>query len=275
MSVIDADRNHSLAIRIDGRVWTWGGNASGQIGDGGTSSRLSPFQVPGVPASQAIGGGFRASYAIDNEGVVWSWGDNSDGQLGDNTTTSHSLAARIPSPANDDFFRLSGTDTRPDVFSFNPAFGVTPITQTGSNVITVGGLRNGVSSPVTVTGGEVSINGGAFSAVGASVVNGNTVQVRAMSSSAFSTTDAGNGHHRRGHRPLIHVLCADTPRCDGTFSKATGGGGEWAQFHTNARWQHRRGRVQRQWAIGQWHDIFVAAIARDRWLVRCGINRLG
>ena len=144
--------------------------------------------MPGVPASQAIGGGFRASYAIDNEGVVWSWGDNSDGQLGDNTTTSHSLAARIPSPANDDFFRLSGTDTRPDVFSFNPAFGVTPITQTGSNVITVGGLRNGVSSPVTVTGGEVSINGGAFSAVGASVVNGNTVQVRAMSSSAFSTT---------------------------------------------------------------------------------------
>ena len=185
---IDADRSHSLARKSDGSVWTWGSNANGQIGDGGISNRLSPFQVLGVPASQAIGAGFRASYAIDNEGVVWSWGDNADGQLGDNTTTSHSLAARIPSPANDDFFRLSGTDTRPEVFSFNPAFGVTPNTQVASNTITVSGLRNGVSSPVTVTGGEVSINGGAFSAAAAFVVNGTTVQARALSSSAFSTT---------------------------------------------------------------------------------------
>ena len=35
---------HTAAIKTDGTLWTWGLNTSGQLGDGTTSSRLSPIQ---------------------------------------------------------------------------------------------------------------------------------------------------------------------------------------------------------------------------------------
>jgi alpha-tubulin suppressor-like RCC1 family protein len=39
---------HSLALGPDGRVWAWGRNDHGQLGDGTTTDRLSPVAVPGL-----------------------------------------------------------------------------------------------------------------------------------------------------------------------------------------------------------------------------------
>ena len=39
---------HGLAVRSDGTVWTWGANGFGQLGDGTTTSRSAPAQVPGL-----------------------------------------------------------------------------------------------------------------------------------------------------------------------------------------------------------------------------------
>jgi len=39
---------HSLALGPDGRVWTWGRNNHGQLGDGTTLDRLSPVVVPAL-----------------------------------------------------------------------------------------------------------------------------------------------------------------------------------------------------------------------------------
>jgi hypothetical protein len=38
---------HSLGIRANGTVWTWGSNSSGQLGDGTTTNRSSPVSVIG------------------------------------------------------------------------------------------------------------------------------------------------------------------------------------------------------------------------------------
>ena len=38
---------HTLAIKTDGTLWTWGSNSSGQLGDNTTSSRSSPILVTG------------------------------------------------------------------------------------------------------------------------------------------------------------------------------------------------------------------------------------
>ncbi|WPB82003.1 hypothetical protein KYC5002_23175 [Archangium violaceum] len=38
----------TLAVKQGGTVWAWGWNAYGQIGDGTTTERLSPVQVPGL-----------------------------------------------------------------------------------------------------------------------------------------------------------------------------------------------------------------------------------
>ncbi|MBL8519890.1 MAG: S8 family serine peptidase [Betaproteobacteria bacterium] len=191
-----AGRSHSMIRRQDGTVWAWGANSVGQVGDGTfakpgeetAANRLSPVQVIGLAPSQRIGAGWRSSFSIDTDGVLWSWGENPYGQLGNGTLDTALLAARVPSPGNDDYFYLTGIDTRPSVFAFNPAFGVLPNSTAISNTIVVSGLRNMVSATVQVTGGEVSINGGPFTASPANVVNGNSVTVRTLSSSAFSTT---------------------------------------------------------------------------------------
>lgn len=39
---------HAFARTRDGKVWAWGRNKSGQLGDGSTTNRLSPIQIPGL-----------------------------------------------------------------------------------------------------------------------------------------------------------------------------------------------------------------------------------
>ncbi len=45
---IGAGRLHSLALDASGRVWAWGFNGAGQLGDGTQLDRLTPVQVQGV-----------------------------------------------------------------------------------------------------------------------------------------------------------------------------------------------------------------------------------
>ncbi|HEX6186616.1 MAG TPA: S8 family serine peptidase [Pyrinomonadaceae bacterium] len=40
-----AGDNHSVALKSDGTVWTWGGNDQGQLGDGTTTQHMPPRQV--------------------------------------------------------------------------------------------------------------------------------------------------------------------------------------------------------------------------------------
>ncbi|HEX8702583.1 MAG TPA: RCC1 repeat-containing protein, partial [Myxococcaceae bacterium] len=86
---------HSLALGNDGTVWAWGDNTSGQLGDGTTTPRLSPVQVPGLGPAVAIASGQDHSLAVLQDGTVWAWGASSWGQLGDGTTTPHPSPVRV------------------------------------------------------------------------------------------------------------------------------------------------------------------------------------
>ncbi len=83
---VAAGWNHSLAAGIDGRVWSWGDNSFGQLGDGGTYSRSAPLQVEGLSGVMAVAAGKYHSLALKSDGTVWAWGFNGNGQLGDGTT---------------------------------------------------------------------------------------------------------------------------------------------------------------------------------------------
>ena len=86
---ISAGNAHTVAISNRGRVWVWGSNSTGQLGDNSITSRLTPVSVAGAVKTFCIAIAANLyTVAIDNRGRAWSWGSNSSGQLGDNTTTS-------------------------------------------------------------------------------------------------------------------------------------------------------------------------------------------
>jgi len=70
---------NSMALDEEGNVYTWGGNASGQIGDGTTDSRAAPYKLPSSlfagSAVVSIEAGINTSFAITNDGRLWGWGD--------------------------------------------------------------------------------------------------------------------------------------------------------------------------------------------------------
>jgi alpha-tubulin suppressor-like RCC1 family protein len=80
-------RPAALAAGPPGIPWAWGSNATNQLGDGTTITRLTPVQVSGLSDIVAVAGGEEHSAAVKADGTAWGWGGNIGGQLGDGTGT--------------------------------------------------------------------------------------------------------------------------------------------------------------------------------------------
>lgn len=86
---------HTIAVKNDGTVWTWGNNSYGQLGSGTTYDRLTPFSIIGVSSVVAVAAGQYHSLALTSGGIVWAWGYNGYGQLGDGTTTERTSPVQV------------------------------------------------------------------------------------------------------------------------------------------------------------------------------------
>jgi RHS repeat-associated protein len=73
---------HSVALKGDGTVWTWGYGKHGQLGNGSMSSSTTPLKVAGLSGVVAIAAKGDNTYALKGDGTVWAWGDDGYGQLG-------------------------------------------------------------------------------------------------------------------------------------------------------------------------------------------------
>jgi alpha-tubulin suppressor-like RCC1 family protein len=84
---------HSLALKSDGTVWSWGKNSQGCLGNGAaTGTQATPAPVINLDHIISIAAASGHSLALKSDGTVWSWGDNSVGQLGVGLTPTNSLS---------------------------------------------------------------------------------------------------------------------------------------------------------------------------------------
>ena len=91
---------HTVALDSDGKIYAWGANAYGQLGDNSTTRSHVPVEVvaSGVLSGKtitAIATGHYHTLALDSEGKVYTWGYNNYGQLGDNSTTNSSVPVKV------------------------------------------------------------------------------------------------------------------------------------------------------------------------------------
>lgn len=86
----------SAGIQTDGKLYCWGRNDVGQLGDNTTINRSSPVQtVSGGNNWRQVSIAYEGSHAIKKDGTLWGWGWNSEGQLGDGTTVNKSSPVQV------------------------------------------------------------------------------------------------------------------------------------------------------------------------------------
>ncbi|MFP2906090.1 MopE-related protein [Pyxidicoccus sp. 3LFB2] len=87
VAAISAGGYHTVALKTDGTVWTWGRNLHGQLGSGTSGVSSVPVQVVGLTNVAAIAAGWWHTVALRRDGTVWAWGYNLYNQLGIGRTT--------------------------------------------------------------------------------------------------------------------------------------------------------------------------------------------
>ncbi len=87
---------NSAAIRSDGKLYIWGDNSRGQLGNGSVEETFFPSEVAGLKDIIAVNLGGEYVLALGSDGIVWAWGNNEDSQLGIISDTEFNRPVKIP-----------------------------------------------------------------------------------------------------------------------------------------------------------------------------------
>jgi uncharacterized repeat protein (TIGR02543 family) len=92
-----AGQYHTFVVTSNGRVYAWGFNNYGQLGDGTLVDNSTPTLIsfPGGETIRNVAAGIGHSLAVTTTGQVYAWGSNLYGQLGDGTTANKSTPTLI------------------------------------------------------------------------------------------------------------------------------------------------------------------------------------
>ena len=107
-------RDHTCGMGDNGKAYCWGGNTYGQIGDGTTSSRSTPYEVSlpsGVTSLSSLKSAGFTNCAFGSDNKTYCWGANNYGQIGDGTTTNQSTPTAVTPPSGGSSFEFISVGT--------------------------------------------------------------------------------------------------------------------------------------------------------------------
>ena len=111
--MVAAGGGHTVALKKDGTVWTWGNNGVGQLGDGTSVTKAYPVQVFAGEENDSstgylnniiqISAGSNYVMALKKDGTVFTWGQNIYGQLGNGSSVNSMLPVQVKSADGNSF----------------------------------------------------------------------------------------------------------------------------------------------------------------------------
>jgi alpha-tubulin suppressor-like RCC1 family protein len=142
-----AGEAHSIALKTNGTIWTWGCNIQGQLGRSG--DMLSPVPVGTDSDWSLITAGKQHTAAIKTNGTIWVWGNNSNGQLGLGDTINRPTPTQESTSASDwsavaggSFYTIA-LKTNGSLWAWGQGYGANPSrigSDTDWSIIKTGGL---------------------------------------------------------------------------------------------------------------------------------------
>jgi alpha-tubulin suppressor-like RCC1 family protein len=82
---LSAGQRHTCGIARTKRLFCWGDNRVGQLGDGTTTQRVVPVRVDVNASFVSVSAGGSHTCGVTETGITYCWGANESGQLGDGT----------------------------------------------------------------------------------------------------------------------------------------------------------------------------------------------
>lgn len=178
-----------------------------ELGDPVTGQALSSYAYSNIITVSGLSAGVSVSASVSGSGTEMSINSAAYTSTTTNVANNDTIRIRVLSSSNystqtsgtlningitDTFYvTTQEVDTTPDPFNLGTnVTNATVDTNYYSNIITVAGLSSGYSTSVTIsgTGASYSKNGGAYTTSLGTVINNDTIRVKILSSSNYSTT---------------------------------------------------------------------------------------
>ena len=101
VTAIFTGRNHSFYQAYE-KIYGWGLNNYGQLGDGTTQSTYTPHEIPILSQFNIVDiqGGENHTIAVTDTGILLAWGRNDDFQLGLNHSKDSLIPQIVPFTGN-------------------------------------------------------------------------------------------------------------------------------------------------------------------------------
>ena len=96
-AAVAAGYTHSLALTTDGKLWAWGEDHIGELGDGnsGAIDVLTPELIANNSNWSSISAGEEFTLGNTSDGISWAWGRNVEGELGDGSIVNRYIPQTI------------------------------------------------------------------------------------------------------------------------------------------------------------------------------------